>query len=104
MSEADAARFEALAAALIALDPALSGLEAALLAAAHLGLAADSRGFARRLGVSHALVLRALAGRAGDDDGLLRVVRRDERTLRAFFEPGPEGRRLLAAVEGGSPV
>lgn len=103
MSEADAARFEALAAALIALDPALSGLEAALLAAAHLGVAADTRSFAHRLGVSHALVLRALAGRPADD-AVLRVVRRDERTLRTFFEPGPEGRQLLAEAGDGAPA
>lgn len=81
---ADAERFLALAASLEAQDPRLSPIQAGLLAAARFDIAGDSRTFARRLGLAHALVLRELS--ALDDRGdLVRLVKRDGRTMRTHF-------------------
>ncbi|MDQ0457094.1 hypothetical protein [Rhizobium paknamense] len=65
-------------------DARLSGLQAGILAASALGIAHDSRSFSRLLGVEHALVLRELT--ALEALGLIRITRRDMRTLRRYFE------------------
>jgi len=72
-------RVESLAAA----DPRLTALAAGILAAAELGIASDSLAFCRALDVSHALVLREIG--ALEDLGLIRIVRRDQRTSRTFY-------------------
>ena len=54
---------------LITADPRLTPLSAGILAAAELGIAADSLAFCRALDVSHALVLREIG--ALEDLGLL---------------------------------
>ncbi|MET3660407.1 hypothetical protein [Aquamicrobium ahrensii] len=96
-AEPDAGAFVAIAEGLARLDQRLSILQAGFLAAAHLGIAHDSRSFSRLLGIEHALVLREITAlsEAGD---LLEVTRRNARTMRSFFAPGAAGERLLAAV------
>lgn len=69
---------------LIAADPRLTPLASGILAAAELGIAGDSIAFCRALDVSHALALREIG--MLEDLGLLRVVRRDPRTSRTFYE------------------
>ncbi|MGU3537201.1 hypothetical protein [Methylobacterium sp. A54F] len=91
MSEPDSAD---LAASLLAAADAIGrrapdvpALGTGLLAALQLGLPADSRSAALGLGLAHALVLRALADLA--ERGLVTVTRRDARTQRCFYAPGP---------------
>ena len=80
----DAERFLALAARLQADDPRLSAIQAGLLAAASLGIAHDSRTFARVLGLAHALVLRELNALA-ERGGLLCIEKRNVRTMRTHY-------------------
>ena len=98
MSEppADAATFLATTDTIAALRPELSLLEAGILAGLHLGLAGDSRRFARVFGIEHALVLRAVEGLAGE--ALLGVTARDGRTQRTRYAPSPAGRGVLAVL------
>lgn len=62
----------------------LSPLAAGILAAGHLGIAGDSRSFARIFGIAHALVLRALTELSGQH-GLVDIIARDQRTQRQTF-------------------
>ena len=71
----------------------LSPLGAGIVVAIEMGLA-DSRGFARALGVEHALVLREIAFLSGPD-GLITVTGRDPRTLRTSLALSARGARLL---------
>ena len=89
MSDGDiAGRYLARVERLAAADPRLTPLAAGILAAADLGIAADSTAFCRALDVSHALALREIA--ALEDLGLLRVTKRDPRTGRTFYaRPAP---------------
>ncbi|WP_182084125.1 hypothetical protein [Aureimonas sp. ME7] len=94
MSEADpAAELEALVARVAEAQPSLSPIAAAVLAAIHLGLAADSRSFANRLGLAHALALREVG--ALTEAGYLRIERRDAKTMRVFYALEPDGVGLL---------
>nr|WP_210279829.1 hypothetical protein [Methylorubrum thiocyanatum] len=79
-----------------ALRPDLSLLEAGILAGLHLGLAADSRSFARIFGVEHALVLRAVEGLTGAT--LLTVTARDGRTQRTRYAASAAGSAMLTAL------
>ncbi|MEN3209052.1 hypothetical protein [Methylorubrum populi] len=98
MSEpaADAETFLAATDTIAALRPDLSLLEAGLLAGLHLGLAADSRSFARIFGVEHALVLRAVEGLTGAT--LLTVTARDGRTQRTRYAASAAGSAMLTAL------
>lgn len=69
--------------------PEFSRLRAGILAALALGIADDSRTFARKFEIAHALVLRELAELGGRDDWL-KVIRRDPRTQRTWYEAGAE--------------
>lgn len=86
MNEAvpDVDRFLALAARLREHVAGLTPIQAGLLAAAHMGIARDSRTFARLLDLAHALVLREMNVLA-ERNGLLQIEKRDERTMRAHF-------------------
>ncbi|ARO34126.1 hypothetical protein HJB79_25400 [Rhizobium lentis] len=77
-------RFLALVAAAQDRDLRLTSLQAGLLVAAELGIASDSRSFARMLGIAHALVLRDLSALAERDD-MLQVVKRDPKTMRVHY-------------------
>ncbi len=81
----EAERFLALVATAQEGDPALSSIQAAIMVAADLGIASDSRTFARILGIEHALALRELNALA-DMAGYLTIVKRDARTLRTFYQ------------------
>jgi hypothetical protein len=89
--------FLACVARLQAEAPHLTAIQAGLLAAIHLGIARDSRTFARKLGLAHALVLRELNAVA-EPGGLLRIEQRDARTMRTTFAPGPDAGRLLTLL------
>lgn len=99
MSEplADAPTFLAATDTIAALRPDLSLLEAGLLAGLHLGLAADSRSFARVFGVEHALVLRALDSLARTA-ALVTLTGRDGRTQRTRYQASTDGETLLAGL------
>lgn len=77
-------QFLALIAEAQAKNSALTSLQAGLIVGAELGIACDSRTFARLLDVAHALVLRDLNILA--EQGELRIVKQDARTLRTFYE------------------
>ncbi|GEP00455.1 hypothetical protein [Methylobacterium haplocladii] len=98
MSEppADAETFLAATDTIAALRSDLSTLEAGLLAALSLDLAADSRSFARVFGVEHALVLRAVD--ALTDFGLLTVTGRDRRTQRTRYTVSASGQDVLTGL------
>lgn len=64
-------------------DHELNALQAGLLVGARLGIAEDSRSFARILGIAHALVLREVNALAEQEK--LHIVRRDARTMRVFY-------------------
>ncbi|MBD8907610.1 hypothetical protein [Methylorubrum zatmanii] len=98
MSEppADAETFLAATDTIAALRPELNLLEAGILAGLHLGLASDSRSFARVFGVEHALVLRAVEALASA--ALLTVTARDARTQRTRYEASQAGSAMLTAL------
>lgn len=83
--EPEAERLMALVAQLQGEDALLTPIQAALLAAARLGIAQDSRTFARLLGLAHALVLRELSALAARER--IRIEKRDQRTLRTHYAP-----------------
>ncbi|MGE7368751.1 hypothetical protein ACQKKX_06705 [Neorhizobium sp. NPDC001467] len=80
---ADPERFLTLVAAEQGRDPTLTSIQAAMVVAARLGIAGDSRSFARILDIEHALTLRELNALA--DRGDIIILKRDERTLRTFY-------------------
>jgi hypothetical protein len=98
MSDDPVERYMALVEALLGDEAAgLTPLGAGILAAAHLGIAADSRSFAKTLGIAHALVLREVDG-LSEEAGWLTVTRRDPRTQRTFYAlTGSAATRLDAA-------
>lgn len=76
--------FLSLVAKMQAKDARLTSLQAALVVAAELGVARDSRTFARTLGVAHALVLRELDALSATG-GPLCIVKKEARTLRTHY-------------------
>lgn len=96
---ADAATFMAATDAITALRLDLTRLEAGLLAGLHLGLASDTRSFARIFGVEHALVLRALESLSGEA-GLLAIVERNARTQRTLYAATQDGEAVLRGLAG----
>ncbi|MGO7536801.1 hypothetical protein [Rhizobium leguminosarum] len=90
MSEeaSDVDRFLALVAAAQGRDTRLTSIQAGLLVAADLGIARDSRAFARMLGIAHSLVLRELNVLA-EREGVLQIVKRDPRTMRVQYTLPP---------------
>jgi hypothetical protein len=93
----DVERFLALAARLQKHVAGLTPVQAGLLAAAHMGIARDSRTFARLLDLAHALVLREMNALA-ERGGLLRIEKRDERTMRAHFALDKDTAGLVALL------
>jgi hypothetical protein len=71
----------------------ISPLGAGIIVAVDMGIA-DSRSFARLLGIEHALVLREIAGLSGPD-GLLTVTGRQPKTLRTSLALSARGALLL---------
>ncbi|KAB2697868.1 hypothetical protein F9K79_15470 [Ochrobactrum sp. Kaboul] len=75
----------------------LSSLGAGIVAALALGVASDSRSFARVLGVAHALVLREV-NLLGADGGYIVITQRDPRTQRTRYELSPAGGQLVGKI------
>jgi DNA-binding MarR family transcriptional regulator len=75
----------------------LSPLAAGVLAAAHHGLSQDSRSFAAKLGIAHALVLRECVALA-EDHRLIDLDDRHDRSQRVFFSLTEQGHNALAKV------
>lgn len=73
-----------------------SFLGAGIMAAAALGLAEDSRSFARKLEIAHALVLRECVTLA-EDLGLIEIDDRQDRSQRLFFKLSDLGRSRVSA-------
>lgn len=97
MSDDPAERYMALVEALLQIHPSgLSPVGAGILAAAGLGVATDSRSFAKVLGVAHALVLREIE--ALSRETMVAVTRRDGRTQRTVYTLADRGERLLEAA------
>jgi len=76
----------------------ISRLGAGIIVALQLGIARDSRSFARLLGVAHALVLREVT-ELGQDGGFITIERREARTLRVHYSLSANGRKLLEITE-----
>jgi hypothetical protein len=75
----------------------VSPIGAALLAAGHLEVAHDTRSFAAKLEMSHAIVLREAV--ALNEAGILDLNDRNERSSRVFFKPSTVGQKLLSTCE-----
>ena len=82
----DSEQFMDLVARLIAAQPDLTPIQAGIIIAAQQNIARDSRTFARLLGLAHALVLRELNALL-QSCTVLKLIKRDERTLRTFYQP-----------------
>ncbi|WP_460275794.1 hypothetical protein [Celeribacter sp. ULVN23_4] len=75
----------------------LSPMGPLILAASHLGLAQDSRGFARMFDLAHALVIRECTS-LDEELGLIEVTRSDARTSRRFYDLSDKGRMIFTHV------
>lgn len=73
----------------------LNPLSAGVLAAAHYGVSNDSRSFAAKLGVAHALVLRECVALA-DEHHLIELDDRQDKSQRVFFSLTKQGHETLA--------
>ena len=71
----------------------ISPLAAGILVAIDMGIA-DSRSFARQLGVEHALVLREISLISGPD-GFITVTDRNPKTLRTSLALSTRGEQIL---------
>ncbi|MGO6684070.1 hypothetical protein, partial [Rhizobium leguminosarum] len=78
----------ALVAAAQGWDTRLTSIQAGLLVAAVLGIARDSRAFARKLGIALSLVLRELIV-LEEREGVLQIVKRDPRSMRVHYTLPP---------------
>ena len=79
-------QFMDLVSRLITAQPELTPIQAGIIVAAQQNIAHDSRTFARLLGLAHALVLRELNALLQSND-VVELVKRDDRTLRTYYEP-----------------
>ncbi|MEM9205646.1 MAG: hypothetical protein AAGA88_04890 [Pseudomonadota bacterium] len=73
----------------------LTAIGAGVLASAHTGYSHDTRSFARKLDVAHALVIRECVILA-DDLGVIALEDRNEKSQRLFFKLTEEGERLIS--------
>ncbi|MET0409320.1 MAG: hypothetical protein ABW006_13225 [Hyphomicrobium sp.] len=76
--------------------PDLSPIGAAILAAIDFGIAKDSRTFARRIGIEHALVLREVTALSSNELDLIEIVSRNQRTSRTEIAVTEKGRQLIS--------
>jgi predicted transcriptional regulator len=76
-------------------SPELSPIGAAILAALHFKIANNSRTFARKIGLEHALVLREITALSGEHLGLIEVQTRNARTIRTEIALTVAGRALV---------
>ena len=98
MSEADQF-LEAIEALMVRYPDTLNALGAGIVLGAHQGLAKDTRSFARKLDVAHALVIRECVALALEHD-LLRLDDRQERSQRVFYELTERAHAMVKDVCG----
>lgn len=89
-------QFMQMVSAVCAADASLTPLGAALIVALHAGIARDTRTFARKLGIEHALVLREVSTLS--EAGLVNVTSRNARTQRTELALTAEGERRASRV------
>lgn len=89
-------QFMEMVSAICAADASLTPLGAALVVALHVGIARDTRTFARKLGIEHALVLREVSTLS--DAGLVNVRNRNERTQRSELALTVEGEKRASPL------
>lgn len=75
----------------------LSPLGAGILSAAHLGFSQDTRSFASKLGLAHALVIRECVDLA-EEAGVIALEDRGDRSQRLFFSLTDAGQALFEKV------
>ncbi|MCV6546141.1 MAG: hypothetical protein OIF56_02485 [Cohaesibacter sp.] len=63
----------------------LSPLSAAIILATDLNIANDSRDFAKKFGLAHALVIRECVN-LEEEVGAISIVKRDDRTQRLYYQ------------------
>ncbi|MEM9635412.1 MAG: hypothetical protein AAGA50_29090 [Pseudomonadota bacterium] len=73
----------------------LNELSAGILAAARFDICRDSRSFARKFGIAHALVLRECVSLAEEHD-LIELESRQDRSQRLFYSLRPDGHTILS--------
>lgn len=78
--------------------PYLSPMGPMILAATHLGIAKDSRSFARIFDLAHALVIRECTS-LEQELGLIETERKDVRTSRVFYRLTEAGDALFEAKD-----
>ncbi|MEM7521664.1 MAG: hypothetical protein AAF307_11565 [Pseudomonadota bacterium] len=76
-------------------DAALSPLGAGILAAASLKISNDSRSFAAKLDIAHALVIRECVT-LSDEHGLICLDEVMDRSQRVFYQLSARGQKLMA--------
>ncbi|WP_426238535.1 hypothetical protein [Pararhizobium sp. DWP1-1-3] len=91
------AEFLARVDAMRAQDPVLSPLTAGIVAAVFVGIATDSRTFAKLFGIEHALVLREINQLSGPD-APVEITRRDARTQRTYLKLTVKGEALCRRI------
>ncbi|MEM9710330.1 MAG: hypothetical protein AAF871_16260 [Pseudomonadota bacterium] len=97
-AEARSAALLSIVEELLAAHPGrFSPLGAGLLAAAHRDLASDTRSFARSFDVAHALVIRECT-LLSEEQGLLIVEDRNERSQRRFFHLSERGQDVMEGL------
>ena len=88
---------------LSAARPELTPVAAAVIAAIALGVCRDSRTFSRMFGISHAIVLREIAG-LSQDQQLVEIIGRNERTQRTELALTEAGQALSASCVKSAPA
>lgn len=91
------AEFLACVDAMRSLSPDLSPLAAGIVTAVSMGIATDSRTFAKMFGIEHALVLREINQLSGPD-APIEIIRRDARTQRTHLKLTVKGEALCRRV------
>ncbi|MEM0900629.1 MAG: hypothetical protein AAGI92_11850 [Pseudomonadota bacterium] len=77
----------------------LTPMSAGILASLHMGLCKDTRTFARRLEIAHALVIRE-CGLLANQVGAIEIDDRRDKSGRLFYALNELGRDMLAVAEG----
>ncbi len=78
-------------------DGSLSRLAAGIVAALSMGIASDSRSFARIFGIAHALVLREISVMEQASD-VLTILSRDPRTQRTRLSLSENGAAFIKEI------
>jgi hypothetical protein len=91
------AEFLARVDAIRAQSPGLSSLAAGIVVSVSMGIAIDSRTFAKLFGIAHALVLREI-NQLGGPEAPIEITRRDGRTQRTHLQLTIKGEALCRSL------